>query len=547
MSEKLGDAILELKTDSKKFDKGIRGASKKTKGLEKNLKKTGLAAVALKTKLLAVGVGLIAFGIAFKKAFDFAEAGAKIMALRRSFDNLSRTYGASGKDILKSLKAVSRGTVTTTNLIASANKALLLGIDPAKFVKLMEIARAASKATGDTITKSFEDITTGIGRQSRMILDNLGIIVKMEEANEKYAATLGIEASQLTDVQKKQAFLNATLAAGEKIIKGVGKDIEDAADKLAQFKTVISETIDKLKILTITAFGGAIIKFQELSSAIKSNTAATFDFNKTLKEQAKISKEIAALTRFRGGAGFPFIGGPKGIAEELNQLRTFRNMTKDVEKTEDALVALDKEINVKGEDLTKMADVGETSFDRMKNAVEGWASGFSGTLTDMLFGAEVTFGNILESFSRMLTQMIIQTRIIEPLLSGFLAPGGLFGGPDPSFVGPPAPKKGLLGLGFLGLAKGGIVPGKIGAPVPAIVHGGEEVLTPGQRGGGNVTVNVIGAPEGTRTEESRESGGGRRIDVIIDEEVANNIRPGTKTFTAMTKTFNNMSGTLLGR
>lgn len=546
MSEKLGDAILELKTDSKKFDTGIKKAEKRTKGLEKNLKKTGLAAVALKTKLAAVGIGLVAFGIAFKKAFDFAEAGAKIMALRRSFDNLARTYGASGKQILKELKAVSRGTVTTTNLIASANKALLLGIDPAKFVKLMEIARAASKATGDTITKSFEDITTGIGRQSRMILDNLGIIVKMEEANEKYAATLGIEASQLTDVQKKQAFLNATLAAGEKIIKGVGEDIEDTADKLAQFKTAISETIDALKILTITALGGAIIKFQELSSAIKSNTAATFDFNKALKEQAKISKEIAALTRFRGGAGFPFIGGPKGIAEELNQLRTFRTMTKDVEKTEDALVDLDKEINVKGEDLGNMATAGEIAFDRMKNAVTGWASSFSGTLTDILFGAEATFSNILDSFLRMLTQMIIQTRIIEPLLGSLF---GGFGGPSPSFVGPPAPKTGLLGLGgaFGIFDKGGIVPGRVGAPMPAIVHGGEEVLTPGQRGGGNVTVNVIGAPEGTRTEESRESGGGRRIDVIIDEEMANNTRQGTKFHNALTKTFNNMSGTLIGR
>jgi hypothetical protein len=41
---------------------------------------------------------------------------------------------------------------------------------------------------------------------------------------------------------------------------------------------------------------------------------------------------------------------------------------------------------------------------------------------------------------------------------------------------------------------GGVVPGPVGAPVPAIVHGGEEVLTPEQRrGGGNnysITVNV---------------------------------------------------------
>lgn len=86
----------------------------------------------------------------------------------------------------------------------------------------------------------------------------------------------------------------------------------------------------------------------------------------------------------------------------------------------------------------------DTFDDRLANAVEGWANGFSGTLTDMLHGTEVTFANIAKEFSKMITQMMIQWLLIEPMIDGLRkilkgtgsggggsiasAIGGLFGG-----------------------------------------------------------------------------------------------------------------------
>ncbi len=69
--------------------------------------------------------------------------------------------------------------------------------------------------------------------------------------------------------------------------------------------------------------------------------------------------------------------------------------------------------------LIDLGDEAEDTFnDRLANAVEGWASGFSGTLTDMLHGTEVTFQNIAKEFSKMITQMIIQWLLIEPMIKG---------------------------------------------------------------------------------------------------------------------------------
>jgi lambda family phage tail tape measure protein len=65
----------------------------------------------------------------------------------------------------------------------------------------------------------------------------------------------------------------------------------------------------------------------------------------------------------------------------------------------------------------------ENKYDDMKNAMMGWANNFSSTLNDMLWGAEVTFKSILESFMKMITQMMIQMAIIEPLVAGITGGG----------------------------------------------------------------------------------------------------------------------------
>lgn len=70
----------------------------------------------------------------------------------------------------------------------------------------------------------------------------------------------------------------------------------------------------------------------------------------------------------------------------------------------------------------------EQSAAAMRSAVSGWAHHFGSELTEAVFGAELSFGKILESFLKMITEMIIQTEIIQPLLSGMFGGGGFGGG-----------------------------------------------------------------------------------------------------------------------
>ena len=233
----------ELSKVGKSFDR-LKGKAKGVGSSINNLKKSFFT---LQNAAIVTG-GILAA----KVGFNLVETGAGIEVQRKAFRNLAISMGADGDTIVKELREVSKETVSTTELIGSASRAMLLGIQPEKLTKLMEIARAASKATGDTISKSFDDITLGIGRNSKMILDNLGIIIRVDEANQKYAETLGKSSAELTDTEKKQAFLNATLEAGQVIINNVGKDSLSTRDKLDRFKVKIAETKEQIASINET-------------------------------------------------------------------------------------------------------------------------------------------------------------------------------------------------------------------------------------------------------------------------------------------------------
>jgi len=185
-----------------------------------------------------------------KKAFDFGVEAAKFQQMEQGFANLAASHSVNSDEIIDNLKRVSAQTISTADLMKSAGNAMVLGIPAERLEEMMEIARASSRVTGQSIQKSFDDISVGIGRQSRMILDNLGIIVDSKKAYEDYAKAHDKTAEALTESEKKQAFANATMEAGLEIVERVNiqgvtaaEAIEKGIARFADFKILAGKAI----------------------------------------------------------------------------------------------------------------------------------------------------------------------------------------------------------------------------------------------------------------------------------------------------------------
>lgn len=166
------------------------------------------------------------------QGWSLAMQAAEGVQQRQSFANMAASHGQSANRIIEDLRRVSGETINTKTMIEKAGTAMTLGIPADKLSSLMEVARATSRITGQSVTEAFSDISLAVARGSRMILDNLGIIVNEEAAYKTLAAQLGKTTEQLTDTEKKTAFMNATLAAGQDIIKRVGVEGLTMAEKM---------------------------------------------------------------------------------------------------------------------------------------------------------------------------------------------------------------------------------------------------------------------------------------------------------------------------
>ena len=244
---------------SKQFNKLDKSVKKQQTGFKKLtgfLKSSGIGYTVLATA--AVGFGIKA-----------VKAGIKAERAMAQFD---LTLGDTAETMLTDMRRASNGMVSDFELVDNANKALALGISKSKIPQLLAAATARAKVFGRTAGEAFNDLAIGIGRQSRMILDNLGIILDLDKTYGDYAETVGKTVEQLTDYDRKMALTNSIIESSKDLM-------------IAQI--FLQETMDeKLQKLTSSwdnfwqSIGSGLINmnnFMNGTTGANDALAATFD------------------------------------------------------------------------------------------------------------------------------------------------------------------------------------------------------------------------------------------------------------------------------
>lgn len=244
------DALNQAQGEISKLKKDIEGVNTTSN----NTAKGGLTGLyekmqAIKGQALVAGGMLAGFAVIVKKAYEFGEAGMQIQRMKEASGDLAASMGGDMDKIVSAVRIASLGTVSNMDIMSASSRAMMLGVssDADQLANLMQVAALRGRAMGISTTQAFNDIVTGVGRMSPMILDNLGIVVDAENTFGRYAQSIGKTAEQLTSAEKRQALLNAVLAEGNKQLSAVGGLQEDAATKTEQLSAHWSNFTDRLK------------------------------------------------------------------------------------------------------------------------------------------------------------------------------------------------------------------------------------------------------------------------------------------------------------
>jgi hypothetical protein len=166
---------------------------------------------------------------------ETADLAIKAQTIGTAYEAATKRAGFGADDLLKKLDAAARGTASDTDLMAASNRALALGVgqNAQQIADLLAIARQKGKDFGESTTQAFEDITTGLGRLSPRILDNLGIILDENKIYIEYAKSIGVAEGKLSDQEKRQALVNDLIKNNTDLISKNAQANLDAADKIA--------------------------------------------------------------------------------------------------------------------------------------------------------------------------------------------------------------------------------------------------------------------------------------------------------------------------
>lgn len=398
-------------------------------------------------------------------------------ALRNLSSQLATTIVQLGQDLPKAIKS-------TTNAIANMQaiynslpagvvgatgagiigRILFGGWGPAKIVAGLYLINEGMSSVGmglGTIVKDYKESVLYFGKAWDEII---GKTVK------------GLEFHKISESMDK--FLSQYEKMQEMLAKGVPTRLDFALEDPSKYfgemniepvykqtdkmKEIYAEYYAALEEMEDIAYIKTALRERERLEELKPFIAARHEIwlSSYEAEEDRLDEYVSYRT-----------GQEKSITEQIRAIRmtdkTFA-LAALKEKYENYKNFTDDLIGLELWRAAKEKEIQESGYNDMTNAMQGWANSFSSTLNDMLWGAEVTFRSIFESFAKMITQMMIQKSIIEPMFS---EGGGWFG----------------AALGWLSELGGGGVPGGAGL-ITVTAQGG--IFPNGISGYSNQIVNT---------------------------------------------------------
>ena len=179
---------------------------------------------------------------ALTAAFGVLSRAAQVETLVESIEALEVVSGRSIKSVARDLQEASGGSLDFANSLRSVSLASSAGFGSEQIQELGEVAKNASVALGRNLADGLDRIFRGVIKVEPELLDEIGLFVRVNEASQKFADTLGIAASDLTEFQKRQAFANEAIEQGQRKFEAFSDVDPDAFSRIAASLTDMAQS-----------------------------------------------------------------------------------------------------------------------------------------------------------------------------------------------------------------------------------------------------------------------------------------------------------------
>ena len=316
-----------------KQQKGVIGAtSNSTKAFSKMT--TGIS-----SGLVPAYATLAANVFALTALFGALSRAASLRLLEEGLVRVGNAAGANLSVVSQKLKEITGNAISTESSMRSVALATSAGFSTKQLKDLTKVARGASIALGRDMSDAMDRLVRGTAKLEPEILDELGIMVRLDDATAEYAITLNKSVKDLTQYERRMAFLTATNDQGLKKFGELAESVSvNPYDKLAaSFKNLSNIMINILNyaieplvnILSsnpmallgaVTLFAGTLVS-QIVPAITASAKAAQAMASGASKAAAALAAKTTAAFRNSAKAVSSFKFAPASLSTFESQLR----------------------------------------------------------------------------------------------------------------------------------------------------------------------------------------------------------------------------------
>ena len=229
---------------------------------------------------------------ALSAAFNFLKRASDVRMLEQSQIAFAQNTGIALGALTASLREASDGMLGFKEAGQAAAIGLAKGFSPKQLEDLAVGARKASTALGRDFEDAFDRLVRGASKAEPELLDELGITLRLEEATERYAASIGSTANELNSYQRSQAVLIETQ---RQLNKNFG-DFEATSNPFIKLSKTMEDLIKQITQSLLPIFEGlANIMTNSATAAISAFGLLAFSIAKTMIPTGGLSEKIAAI------------------------------------------------------------------------------------------------------------------------------------------------------------------------------------------------------------------------------------------------------------
>ncbi len=481
------------------------------KRLGASLSGTGDDLKRFKQDLIIAGAGITAAGFAINALVT--DAG-KFASVKQAFSGMTAGMIESTDGFIEAVQTASMGTLSQMSILSGATKALsLIGKDSfgnfqEDFGQMAGLVQKAAIATGQDADFMFQSLITGVSRSSKMILDNLGITVDMAAAQSKYADELMRTKGLTEEEAAKASLLRSVIEQLGTTYGGVSVGADSFAVQQAQLKTQFED----LKIAIGEAFipvisrllTEVIIPFvDQYGPMFAATLAGWLDSFSKLPEpiQNAVIGVLAAIPALLAvGGAIKVLSSIWGVLQFIIMNVVVPAVTFIIGLFGGPLIAA---IGLVVAAVIIWWKNWDFLLATMKDLANNFVINVKGFWEDLKASISKSLDGITSSVQNAISNWIPRFDSAQQVI--WKVAGAIQGVLDKARE---LAREGLDKLGLPHFASGGIVPGPVGSPQLAVVHGGEEVIPTnrtsavGGGGGTGITFNVsVGLYAGSEIEK----------------------------------------------